>query len=188
MSIIDSINIKDECKKIIKCYKKYRLSLKKRNYKGCKRLVFINMNNCDICEKLTMNETNIIIAYMNEGIQICDNCLNTYPKDMYIYNIALVNKLIPHNTFLDLIKILNSNFTETSIYIKRTSGDIEIWKLDRSKPIYIDTEVNDINIPVIDHTEMKTKGVMVSEIMKLNNIDIDVGNYLFESIYYNVLK
>ena len=188
MTIINTISIKNECEKIIKYYKNYRRLLKKKNYVGCKRLVFINMNSCDICEKITINETNIIVAYMNQGIQICDNCLNNYPKDMYIYNIALINKLIPHNKFLELIKVLNNNFTETSIYIKRTSGDIELWKLDRSKPIYIDTGVNDINIPVIDHTEVKTKGVLLSEITKLNNIDIDMCNYLFESIYYKVLK
>ena len=145
----------------------------KFDHVNCKRLVCISIGRCDICEKndcVNNQGTHLISMQCGVfGVQLCDNCEKAYDMDMIMYKLSLSECIIHSHHFNFIVNQIFPAWNFEKIYVKRTSGEIELWKLNYNQYIMIDND--EINIPVIASDERIHKTIKLDMFCELNNID-----------------
>ena len=154
-----------------------------------RRLTFLSVHNCDICDKSERknNHNNNIYCvelYPLQGIQCCFNCFEKHPQEYYLYIMSLKEKMIPQKLFKKIILILKPNIDFNAINVKRSNGDIETWKLmEFNSNVY---ENNELHIKVVTLDDKISKTNDFETFCEINDINYDEAFDLFKQLYFDV--
>tara|TARA_A100001011_G_C14009105_1_gene714743 strand:+ start:20 stop:628 length:609 start_codon:yes stop_codon:yes gene_type:complete len=158
--------------------KEFIMEKKKRNLPGPKKLVMLNVNHCDFCFNID-NRTTTRQLYLNYGFQICKDC-QLLKKD----EVASIKYIRKHRSFglFDLKRWFPEDhyFNKCDdVYISRTNGTIEKWKLSYTSAI----KITDNGLVFVVHNgNNANKKVSLTQLALLNPELYSCKNKILEKI------
>ena len=164
-----------------------------KNYPSSKRMVFIKMCACYVCNKDNKDNEDYseqLYISMKEGILICHECLKKEDnnKELFIYNMCLLSRVISWDLFKKFTACITGgeNINYEKINVPRSSGAVEVWKARSYVPIGESTMGDeDFLIPVTTQDETICKGITFEQFCTHNGICHDDFVNLFKTHFCN---
>ena len=151
-----------------------------------KRLTMLYSKHCDYCLRNDCVNKNggsntVSLIYLS-GIQLCDKCLENKSHNYFKYIMEINYDCITIEHFEKIIKLLKPDIDIEKLWIKRTSGVLEEWKLDDSNLIYINRSTI-YNVPIISLDNQIAKTIKLQDLCKLNDINYGDCVSVIKTIY-----
>lgn len=150
-------------------------------------MTMLSKYNCDFCDKTTRKIDDYIHTveiYHLVGVQCCLNCIEQYGREYYLYIMSLKEKMVPYDIFKKIIQFLKPEIDFNALNIKRTNGNIEIWKLIKSDSYIYDNDTIHIKVVNLENTIQKTNTLKI--FCELNQINYNEAFQLFKELYFDV--
>ena len=186
---MEAFNTMDEIiEKFDDFYEQFKKRYPDNDYNFPKKLTMLFVKNCDYCKKTNcINETdgtNVVNLQYNYGIQLCDNCFNDNSESYYRYMMEIISKNISLEHFKNIIMLFNPLIDFKDIWVRRSNGVNEKWKIDIYSMISFEPSKDTFHISVMTKDETITKTNELKVFCSINDVNYDQCLNMLKRLYY----